>query len=191
MKTTTDNSANEFKVFGRLSFPHLFEPKAIGDGKPRYTLNLLLDPKDEQQKASILAIRSRSEALALEAFKKKLPPDKHCLKKIEESEYDGYEPGSYFISAARAEKQGPPTVVDGTNGNKKLTVADNRPYAGCYCVVKIRLYTVDYDGAKRVCASIEVVQYAKKGEPFGSGSATADDMETFEEETDSLDDDDI
>lgn len=183
---------NEIIVRGaRLSFPQLFAPKAIGDGKPRYTANLLLDPTIPEQKAQIVAVKTMVERITKEGMKKeiKLPRDKTCLRKDDEPRYEGYE-GMWYITAARpatGNGGGPPLVVD--QKREKLKADSLIPYAGCYVNAKIRLYYQDYDGVKRVNASLEVVQFVRHGEPFGAGAASADDMpEEVVEEEDTLDD---
>jgi hypothetical protein len=199
MSTTSAKSAeknpNEFIIVGaRLSFPHLFEPKAIGkDGNPRFTASFLLDPNKPEHKAQILAMREKCDQLYAEGSKvagKKCPRANAALKKGNDEDgaalYDGYD-GMWFVGAARAKKQGAPLVVD-RDKVTRLTEESNRPYAGCYVNAKIRFYYQDYDGVKRVNASLEVVQFVKDGEPFGMGKVAADDMPDVDDsESDGLD----
>ena len=53
--------------------------------------------------------------------------------------------------------------------------------------VKINVYANEYEGVKRINATLEVVQFVRDDEPFGAAPATADDMPDVEE--DDLDDD--
>jgi len=160
----------------RLSFPALFKPEASQDGgSPRYKVSLLLDPKDEGNKAQILEIKALLDKMWEEHVKKpgtKAPREKTCLKK--DGTWDGYE-GMWYISAARAESQGKPVLL----GRRKDALPDNSTelYAGCYVNAKIRLYAHEHPkSGKRINASIEVVQKAREGTPFGAGPASIDDM---------------
>lgn len=160
----------------RLSFPALFKPEASQDGgSPRYKLSLLLDPKDEGNKAQLLEVKAKIDEMWAEFTKKpgaKAPREKTCLKK--DGTWDGYE-GMWYISAARAESQGKPVLL----GRRKDPLPDNSTelYAGCYVNAKIRLYAHEHPkSGKRINASIEVVQKAREGTPFGAGPASIDDM---------------
>ena len=160
----------------RLSFPALFKPEASQDGgSPRYKVSLLLDPKDEGNKAQILEIKALLDKMWEEHVKKpgtKAPREKTCLKK--DGPWDGYD-GMWYISAARAESQGKPVLL----GRRKDALPDNSTelYAGCYVNAKIRLYAHEHPkSGKRINASIEVVQKAREGTPFGAGPASIDDM---------------
>ena len=194
MATNTDKKKNpEFILKNvRLSFPHIFEPKAIGDGVPRYTANFLLDPADAEHKEMIRKLRDAANALYAEGTRKPdaKPKAANCaLKKGNDEDgaalYDGYEK-MWFVSAARALKQGAPLVV---GRDAKTHVDHTIVYAGCYVNAKIRLYFHEYDGVKRVNASIEAIQFYKKGDPFGNGPASAYGFEEVEGEEDGLESD--
>jgi len=174
----------------RLSFPALFKPEASQDGgSPRYKVSLLLDPKDEGNKAQLLELKATIDQMWQEYVKKpdqKAPRDKTCLKK--DGAWDGYE-GMWYISAARAESQGKPVLL----GRRKDALPDSSTelYAGCYVNAKIRLYAHEHPkSGKRINASIEVVQKAREGTPFGAGPASIDDMPDVDDAPDADDLDD-
>ena len=175
----------------RLSFPALFKPEASQDGgSPRYKVSLLLDPKDEGNKAQLLELKAIIDEMWSEHVKKpgtKAPREKTCLKK--DGTWDGYE-GMWYISAARAESQGKPVLL----GRRKDALPDSSTelYAGCYVNAKIRLYAHEHPkSGKRINASIEVVQKAREGTPFGAGPASIDDMPDVDDTPDSADLDDM
>lgn len=174
----------------RLSFPDIFEPKAGDDSdKKRYKASFLMDPNDPANKAQILQVRAKMDEMWQTWTKKsdaKAPRDKTALRKGDDKEYEGYA-GMWFISAARAESQGRPLLVD--RQKKEYGEKTNELYAGCYVNVKIRVYCFEHPkSGKRINASIEVIQKFKDGEPFGAGKASADDMESYDEEDADLDD---
>lgn len=175
----------------RLSFPHLTEPKSTKGGSPRYQASLLLDPKDPAQKEQILAIKKCAEDMATSHWGKKVPSDRSCIRKGDDEDgnprYDGYG-GMWAISAARAEKQGQPRLVDRKkNAFKDDATAAKTLFAGCRVNAKINIYANEYEGVKRINATLEVVQFVRDDEPFGAAPATVDDMPDVEE--DDLDDD--
>lgn len=185
-KSVEKNPAEIIIRNARLSFPELFATKAVGkEGRPRYTASFLLDPNVPEERAQIKAIKALAKKLSSEALKKEVEfeGDRTCIRKGDTKDYEGYA-GMWFVTAARAEKQGPPLVVDGKKN--KLEKGSQIPYAGCRVNAKIRLYFQDYEGVKRVNASLEVVQFKGHDEPFSAGIVSADDMP--EEETDGLDD---
>lgn len=174
----------------RLSFPQLFEPKAVGtDGKPRYGASFLISKKD---KANLDLINKEIARLVKDKFKgKPLPEKDQPLHDGDTKDYDGYE-GHFYLSANRSEKQKQPTVVD--SDKTPLTEKDNRPYAGCYVNAIVRFFSMggvgDKQGGygKKICCSLETVQFAKDGDPFGAARASLDDLPDIEDEGEDLPD---
>lgn len=172
----------------RLSFPELFVAKSVNGGKPRYTANLLV-PKDD--KVQVKAIKSIIDEITNEEFGgKAMTPDRLPFLDGNEKDYDGYA-GNYSISAAKPAASGRPTVVD--KDKTPLAAEDGKPYAGCYVNAIIRFYAIngksdtksDKSYGKRICASLEVIQFWKDGEPFGGGKVGLD---TLPDDEDNLDD---
>jgi len=94
----------------------------------------------------------------------------------EKSHYSGFA-GNLYISARNAVR---PTVID---ANKSpLTVADGRPYAGCYVNAVIDLWAQDNAYGKRINASLSGVQFVRDGEAFsGGGAASVDEFESVDQ----------
>jgi hypothetical protein len=172
----------------RLSFPHLTEAKSTNNGNPRFQASFLMDPKDPAQKEQIKKIKETVEQIAMENFGKKVPSDKCCLRKGDDEDgnprYDGYG-GMWAVSAARAQKQGRPVLVDRRRNPLSDKDAATMLYAGCRVNAKINIYANNHEGVKRINATIEVVQFVRDDEPFGAGPASVDDMPEI---TDDLDD---
>jgi hypothetical protein len=75
-----------------------------------------------------------------------------------------------------------PTIID--RDKTPLVEEDGKPYAGCYVNAVVDLWYSDHPkGGKQVLGNLLGVQFAKDGEPFGSGAVDVDD------EFDDLDDD--
>lgn len=183
----------------RLSFPQLFEAKAVGDdpnGKPRFSCSFLIDPKD---KANVTAIKAAIDKITKEKFNgKPLPDANQPFRDGNDKDWDGYE-GMMYLSANRNEKTSSggnnrPTVVD--RDNSPLSADDGKPYGGCYVDAIVRFYSLGGKGdkpskyGKKICCSLETVRFRKDGEPFGAARASLDDLPDIEDEGEDLPEDD-
>lgn len=164
----------------RLSFPHLFEPKAFRQGQePRFEASFLLDPSDKAHAKVIKQIKSTAKELAEEKWGKKLPRGlKFGFGDGDDKDYDGYE-GQFYITTANKTR---PTVVD--RDRTPLAASDGRPYAGCYVNGSITLWAQNNEYGQRINANLRAVQFVADGEAFGVKPVDA------EEEFNDLSDDD-
>lgn len=165
----------------RLSYPNLFAPKAMEEGKePKYSAVFLLDKKEHA--ALIAQIEKNVQRVALDFFKKKVPLKHACLRDgNERSDKEGYGDEVMFINTSETRR---PVVVD--RDLTPLTKDDSKPYAGCYVNATIRLFAYDHKtGGKGVSAALRAVQFVKDGESFGAGPVNAEDE--FEPVTDDVD----
>jgi len=162
-------------IYGRLSFDDLYTPTASVDGgRLKYRCNIIIDPSTDAGKADIKKIENLIRIVELEKFKKHpavyKSADRHCFvdgdscvnQKTSEV-YDGYE-GMKILKASNDRR---PSVVN--RDKTPLVEDDNVTYAGCYCNFFVRIYAVAGadKGGNGIFASLEAVQFAKKGEPFG------------------------
>lgn len=149
----------------RLSFPALFEPRAIEEGKePTYQATFILD--NQTHGALIDKLEAAIDRVALDEFKRKEPRMKSCLHDGSESALDGFGDGTMFIRASRKNR---PAVVD----RELNTLAKDDPgvpYAGCFVNASLRLFAWSHKtGGKGVSAELRGVQFLKDGESFGAG----------------------
>lgn len=147
----------------RLSYPHLFTPKAP-KGSPagtplKYSAAFILDKKT--QKAQIKAVQDAIEAVIKEN-RLKIDPDKRCLKDGS-SKPDSYGDDVMFINCTNVKR---PTVVK--RDKSPIVEADNIVYGGCYVNAVVRLWAQNNQFGKRINASLEVVQFVRDGEAFGA-----------------------
>lgn len=172
----------------RLSFADIFQP-----GKPqkndegetvpgKYKANGLMEKGTEQTKKNIAAI----QAAAIEAKKAKwgddekkwpkLKPEKVCLRDGDLEDWDGYE-GCFYISANNASQ---PVLITRRKDDKGnwIEAKPGEIYSGCYVNMLVRIWAMDNEHGKRVNASLEAVQFNRRGEPF-SGAAPVDPNEKF------------
>ena len=159
-------------ITGRLGYPKLFRPEGIkGDptSKPRYGCQIMVPKTDTKAKKKL---DDEIERLSKLHFKGKVPKSKDLFVKDGDGE-DGDEntKGFWLVSANRAESQGRPQIVD-RDGRTALHEADGKPYAGCWANFLIGVYVPK--GWGKICASIEVVQFVRDGEPFSGGRVDVD-----------------
>lgn len=162
----------------RLSFPDLFEARSFEQGKGplKYRASFLMEPNSANHKNILKA----AQEVAKEEWKDKAPAilkaasEDSKLKLLVDGnskEYDGYA-GMIVVSATRDSTKGRPLVID--KDKSPLTQTDGRPYGGCYVNAKIDLWAQNNKWGKCIRASLLAVQFAKDGDAFGAGTATAD-----------------
>lgn len=185
----------------RLSFPHLFEPTAsIENGPKKFRAAFLMDPETESGQANIKKVKAAMDKAALGVWKTKEKADKirakldsdrsglrdgdDCTNK-EGDVYAGYE-GMKVLGATNGRKpkvlRRDKSVIDSTESAEI--------YAGCYvnAVVSVWATNSEKHGGNGIFATLEIVQYAKAGEPFGAAELDEDD---YLEDMGDEDDDDM
>lgn len=159
----------------RLAFPVLFEAKAVnGEGDPAFSASFLIPPGHP----AIEALETAMDHVGKEKWGAKWPnvkkeiatKDRFALHDGDtKSDYAGF-PGNLYVSARNKSR---PLVVD--RDKSPLTMADGRPYAGCYVHASIELWAQDNSYGKRINASLRGVQFYKDGDAFTGGGAASDD----------------
>lgn len=151
----------------RLSYTHLFEPRAMAEGaKEKYSVSILI-PKTEKEfvkqfKDAVAKIMA--EDPKLKGTKKGL---KHPLRDGDEERESEEYAGHWFISASGTTA---PLVL----GEDKSEIIDKREiYSGMYGRVSMNLFAFDKAGNKGVGAGLNAVQKTGDGESLG-GTYTKD-----------------
>lgn len=186
----------------RLSFPHLFEPTAsIEDGPKKFRATFLMDPESEAGQKNIKLIKAAMDKAALGVWKTKEKADKirakldsdrsglrdgdDCTNK-DGDVYMGYE-GQMVIGATNGKKpkvlRRDKSVIDSTESAEI--------YAGCYVNAVISIWATNQEkhGGNGIFATLEIVQYLRKGEPFGAAELDEDDyLDSMDDEEDDDDD---
>lgn len=160
----------------RLSFcDALFELESVNEGKPRYGSNFLIDPSTPSGKKNDAKIRKAIEEVKAEKWgdnQPKLKPNLIAYRDGDEESWDGYA-DRWYVSSSRAEKLGPPVVVD-RNPKIVLTAKSGKPYAGCYVNAIVRFWAQDdKEFGKRINATLEAVQFYADGDSFGAAKVDA------------------
>lgn len=166
----------------RLTFPALFEPKAVnGQGEPKFSASFLF-PREhtgvaELSKAVTEAATAKWGAKAQATLQQLKAADKLPVHDGDaKSDYDGYA-GNLFVNASNKVR---PLVIDGNR--TPLTPAEGKPYSGCYVNAIVEIWAQDNQFGKRVNASLLGVQFVRDGERLAGGAvAAADDFEAIPE----------
>lgn len=164
----------------RLTFPALFEPKSIKGSAPKFSAAFLFG-KDHPAKAVLLTAivtvaKEKWADKADEVLKSLKAGDKMCVHDGDaKSEYEGYA-GNLFVNASSDTR---PMVID--EAKTPLTVADGKPYSGCYVNGVVDVWAQSNEFGKRVNARLLGVQFVADGPRLAGGaSASADDFEAIE-----------
>lgn len=172
----------------RLAFPAIFEAKTVnGEGDPAFSATFLMAPDHP----AIDKIRAAFEKLGKEKWgarwatvKKEIETkDRLALHDGDtKADYAGFE-GNMYISARNRTR---PLVID--RDKSPLTMADGKPYAGCYVHASIELWCQDNNYGRRINASLRGIQFYKDGDAFsGGGAASEDEFEDIEDGSDADD----
>ncbi len=158
----------------RLSFPSLFQTAQFsGEDTGKYEATFILDKVEHAE--TIKAIQAQIDHLLKTELKGKLPSDKICLKDGDESGREEFE-GKMTIKASTKRR---PLVIN--RDKSPITADDNIIYAGCYVHAIISLWAQANSYGKRINASLDGVQFARDGEPFGDGGISANEFDAFGE----------
>lgn len=171
----------KLKIYGRLSFPDLFEAVQYqGTGPHNFRASFLIDPAS-QYKA---AIDGAIQAVAKDKWGAKagaiLPTlvgnsQKCCFVDGATKAYDGYA-GNWALTATRPLEKGRPLILD--QQKQPLVAADGKPYAGCYVNASVEFWAQDNSYGKGIRCTLLGVQFARDGDAFSAGSvANPDDFE--------------
>lgn len=172
-------------VFGRLSYPNLFEARAMNEDsdKKHYSATLLIPKTDTTSIAAVQAAINAAVQQGVSDGKFKQPIDpaqtKYPPLRDGDSMNSNGEPrgpefaGHWFIAAKSPETRKPFVV----NGNVQPIIDASEIYAGCYVNVALQFYAYSHaTGGKGISASLVGVQKAKDGEPLGGAPVDAADV---------------
>lgn len=156
----------------RLSFPSLFQhAEFAGESTGKYEATFVMDKVEHAE--LIASIKTKIDAMMKEQFKGKIPSDKICLKDGDELGRPEFE-GKMTIKASTKKR---PLVIN--RDKSPISEDDNIVYAGCYVNGIISLWAQNNGFGKRINAQLDGVQFARDGEPFGSGGIDADEFDDF------------
>ena len=172
------NKANTTKVVTgivRLSYEHVWEPVAVNDSKPKYSVSLIIPKTDTKTINAINAAVENAIKDGVAKFGGKIPPRgalKLPLRDGDLEREDEAYTGSYFVNANSTTA---PQIVD----RAVQPILDrSEVYSGCYARVSVNFYAFNTNGNKGIACGLGNIQKIRDGEPLGSRTSAADDFAT-------------
>lgn len=171
----------------RLSYPHLFSPRASTPGAdPSYSCSLVFEPGTDLTQLKLEVIRVAQEKWGDKA-QAMLASGKIRLPFREDGAEKGYPDGSVFINVR---SKTPPGIVDRYAGpdGKPVKITDPEAlYPGCYVRASVRAFAYDTNGNRGVSFILQNIQKLGDG-PRLDGKRPAEDEFEAVETAPSLDD---
>lgn len=163
----------DVRVNCRLSYAHLFTPRAMEGGEPKYQATLLVDKNDTQAVKLIRDAEAAAKALFTEKYGK--PTGK--LKSVV---YDGDEDFPEDANCenklvVRASSKTQPGLKVLESGMLVDALDDSDLYSGCYAAVEVNFAPYSAPSSKGVSAFLNNILKLEDGERLGGGSRSADD----------------
>ena len=180
-------NANPMKVITgtntRWSYAHVWEPKSINGGAPKYSVSLIIPKSDTK---TITKIQAAIEAAYKEGEAKlkgngRSVPALSVLKTplrdgdTERPDDEAYA-DAYFINANSASAPG---IVD---ADRQPIIDRSEVYSGVYGRASINFYAFNSNGNKGIACGLNNLQKIKDGEPLGGKSRAEDDFASDDED---------
>ena len=161
----------------RLSFAEIYkagkpQKNDAGEMVPgKFRANGLISKTSKSGKANMEKLKKAADEVKAKKWGDKIPKlkaDRVCVRDGDQEDWEGYA-GHWYISANNPEKPVLITKFKDDNG-KWIPAKEGVLYSGCYVNLLVRLWAQDHpDYGKRLNASLEAVQFVRKGEAFGGG----------------------
>lgn len=171
---------------GRVSYPCVFEARAIEDGQEAKFSCSLIFPAGTDFSAMTAAVTA-----AAVARWGKVPPNAKLpwLKGEDQmrddgSRIDGYEDGSIFIRTTSKSRPGVIGRQKDAAGKWMTLDSEDDFYAGCYAHAVVNAFAWETKTGKGISFGLLSIQKLVDGEPFGMKSDPEADFADVDEETD-------
>jgi len=183
----------------RLSFVHVWEPKANKSGKLKYSLMMLIPKSD---KATLKRIKEAIEAVkadpkSLKKWGGKVPAGlKLTLHDGDDEDTENFEKypevhGHYYINCSTDRKPKLLSSRRGPDGKFEEITDPFEIYSGCYARVHVNFFAYEADGSKGITCGLNNVLKVADGESLGGSAGNAqdafdDDFKYEDEEEESI-----
>lgn len=158
----------------RLSYTNIWEPKPYKNGKPKYSVSLIIKKSDTETIESIkkaVQVAYDEGQGTLKGNGKSVPTLASLKTPLrdgdEERPDDEAYANSYFVTASSYEQPG---VVD---INRKHIIERAEIYSGIYARASVRFYAYNNDGRGIACG-LNHIQKVKNGPPLGGKGRVED-----------------
>jgi len=171
----------------RFSYCHVWEPKSVNGGDPKYSMSVLI-PKDDTE--TVEKIRSAIELAYREGEAKlkgkgPLPPLSALKTPLRDGDLDrpgdpAYA-GCWFLNA-NAEKA--PGIVD---AHAKPILDRSEVYSGCYGRVSLTFFAFNTNGNRGIACGLNNIQKLRDGESLGGQMSAEEEFAGLEDDGDEED----
>lgn len=167
----------------RWSYANVWQPKAINDGTPKYSVSLIIPKSDT---VTIKKIKAAIEAAYKEGESKlkgngRSVPALSVIKTplrdgdVERPDDEAYA-NSYFVNANSTTAPG---IVD---ADRQPIIDTSEVYSGVYGRASINFYAFNSNGNKGIACGLNNLQKIRDGEPLGGKSRAEDDFADEDED---------
>lgn len=170
----------------RLAFVKVNKPEefTVGDGKPRYSVSILMEKGGDNQQLLTGAIRAAAIGKwgdkAADELKRLKLQARLCMYDGDSKEYAGFEGMTAANASCSADM--PPTLV--TRGRQRLVNAEqSQIYSGCWANVIVNTWAQEHPTfGKRINAELKGIQFVEDDVRLGGATvASIDDFEALED----------
>lgn len=156
----------------RLSYAHVWEPKSVNGGEPKYSASLIIPKADT---ATIQMVeKAIDEVLKTEGpgkFGGKVPPRGSLKLPLRDGDTDRDDAAYADAMFLNASSKTRPGIVDA----EVHPILDREEvYSGCYANVTVELYVFNVNGNRGVACGLGNIQKLRDGERLGGGGVKAE-----------------
>ena len=167
----------------RWSYANVWDPKSINDGKPKYSVSLIIPKSDtatiDKIKAAIRVAYEEGES-KLKGNGKFVPALEDIKTPLRDGDRerkgDEAYANSYFINA---NSDTAPGIVD---ANCQPILERSEVYSGVYGRASITFYAFNTNGNKGIACGLNNLQKIRDGEPLGGKTRAEDDFATEDDD---------
>ena len=151
----------------RFSFCHIWEPKSINGGEPKYSMSVIIpkDDGDTVDKINAAIEMAYHESEAKLKGKGALPPLSALKTPLRDGDLerpdDPAYAGCWFLNA---NSDRAPGIVD---ANAQTILDRSEVYSGCYGRVSLTFYAFNTNGNRGIACGLNNIMKVKDGEPLG------------------------
>jgi hypothetical protein len=164
-----------------LSYPHLFEPRAVDEGgEPKYSAAFVFAPGTDltaMEKAAEVAGREKFGDKQFETLKK---AGKLRMPFRSDTEERGYPDGSTYFNATSKTQPGMVQPFAGKDGRPAELTDEKDIYPGCFVRASVNFYGYDTKGNKGVAVGLNNLQKMAEGERLDFRKAAKDEFDAVD-----------
>ena len=173
----------------RFSFCHIWGPKSINGGAPKYSMSVIIPKDDEETVGRIHAAIELAYHESESKLKGKgaLPPMNALKLPLRDGDLERPDDPAYagcFFLNANSDRA--PGIVD---GHAQPILDRSEVYSGCYGRVSLSFFAFNTNGNRGIAVGLNNVQKCSDGEPLGGHMSAEAEFAGLEVDGDDEDED--